>query len=122
MNVYTIGECVITVDEEARTVTTRFPDGAELVGCPNFDGASFARAHELGYQGDTWAMSRDHELAHSWLSVQAGLTRSYALWVAAHPETIRYRAVRQAIDAEEGWVLAWQRSLDKTEPRPWETA
>lgn len=68
-----LGGCRIAVDDAARLLVTVFPDGSELPAAGNSDPESVAYAHELGYGGDTWAMSRDHEVAHTFLAVRAGL-------------------------------------------------
>lgn len=78
-----VGSCAVVIDDEGRSLTTTFPDGSVLPACGNADPESVARAHELGYAGDTWAMSRDHEIAHSFLAAKAGLPCSATLRRAA---------------------------------------
>lgn len=68
-----------------------------------------ALAHSLGYGGDTWAMSRDHELLHSWLAVRRGLPFSPTLWAVSRGDKhLTADAIR---DWEEGDVLALQKFL-----------
>ncbi|MCU1455496.1 MAG: hypothetical protein JWN46_3642 [Acidimicrobiales bacterium] len=108
------------VDDEARYVETRFADGAEVGATPNTDPHSLQTAAALGYGQDTWAMSRDHELCHTWLSHLEGRPWSPTLWRLGHPG--HPAADDDAVAAEEQRVLDFQRSLDKDGPRPWETA
>ena len=56
----------VVIDEGARTVTTVFEDGSQVVAAPVYDAESRARADALGYRsyyGDyaVWAMTRDHD-------------------------------------------------------------
>lgn len=97
-----------------RYLETRFRDGVVVPAAGNDDPASIELAAALGYLS-TWEMSRDHEIAHSWLAVQAGLDVSPALWHAGHPGE-PFDAV--AIGHEEARVLTFQATLDKSAP-PW---
>lgn len=116
-----LGACTVTIDDTARYLETRFPDGTVLPAAPNYDPASIALAHDLGYVGDTWAMSRDHELTHSWLAALDGLDWSPTLWHVAHRGAPGHVPMSgDAIRAEEARVLNAQRSLSKMAPRPWE--
>lgn len=85
-------------------------DGYPFVSTGNPDDpASVALAHELGYDGDTWAMSRDHELLHSWLAVRRGLPFSPTLWAVSRGDK---RLTADPIrEWEEGDVLALQKFL-----------
>jgi hypothetical protein len=86
-------------------------DGYPFVstGNPDDDDA-VALAHELGYGGDTWAMSRDHELLHSWLAVRRGLPFSPTLWAVSRGDK---RLTADAIrEWEEGDILALQKFLN----------
>lgn len=114
---YRLGACTVTVDDENRCLWTRFPDATITTAAPNHDTDSIQRAHDLGYHGDTWAMTRDHELAHTWLAIEAGLDRSPVLWSLCHdPFALQLREVFD----EEARVLDYQRQLDKNAARPWE--
>jgi hypothetical protein len=73
---FALGTCKIYLDNENKTVTTVFDDGTQVVASPNYRKEDIDKARELGYNGDTWRMSRVHELMHTWLSVKAGGTRS----------------------------------------------
>lgn len=113
---YRFPACVVDVDDDARWVVTRFDDGTEVHAHPNHDPESVARAAALGYH-DTWAMSRDHELAHHWLAFRAEHWASFTMWSLAHPDLHRDDAT---IHQEEANVLRFQRGLDKAAVRPWE--
>jgi hypothetical protein len=117
---YEFPGCVVYVDERERYVETRFPDGAKVGSTPNLDPHTLDVMAELGYD-DTFAMSRDHELAHSWLAMLAGLPHSPTLWRLAHPHADGLPD-DAAVAEEEARVLAFQRTLDKSGPRPWDLA
>jgi hypothetical protein len=119
-SLYRFPGCVVEVNDTDRWLVTRFDDGSELHAHPNHDHASIVRAYALGYLGDTWAMSRDHELAHHYLAAIAGHWQSYALWLAANPDLPRDDS---PVHAEEARVLRWQATLEpKHRPeRPWDT-
>jgi hypothetical protein len=72
----------VTVDEDARRVTTRFEDGAELVAAPNYATEHIERAKQLGYKGidGVWQMTRDHDRAHSLLAAWLGQRHSPVLY------------------------------------------
>jgi hypothetical protein len=116
---YVFAGCTILVDDENRYLETWFPDGTSVPATPNFDEASIALAHDLGYDGDTWAMSRDHELAHTWLAVAAGQGRSGTLWRLVHPSDPD-AVDNDEVAREEARVLRFQRGLAKPGPRPWD--
>jgi hypothetical protein len=118
MVVYRLGEIVVTVDDAYEWLETRFPDGRAVTASSNpRDPTSVTLADELGYAQDTWLMSRDHELAHTWLAQCEGEPWSRTLWTVAHGGNLDEDWVR----LEERRVLDWQRVLDKGRPRPWET-
>lgn len=116
------GRVEVEYDDAARWLVTRFEDGTELPAAANHDPASVALAHELGYNGDTFAMSRDHELVHSWTAYHEGHEhwRSATLWLIAHHQPIT-GCLAELVRWEESKVLAAQRALDKTtSARPWD--
>jgi hypothetical protein len=112
----TIGECVITIDDDARRLVTRFPDGSELPATGNADPESVARAHDLGHAGDTWAMSRDHEIAHSFLAARAGRPCSPTLYHAANPDSPVGADPEERL-REECRVLTFQRFVTSGDNR-----
>jgi hypothetical protein len=118
---YRFPNCSVLVDEEARYVETRFDDGAKVGSTPNSDPHTLATARQLGYGEDTWAMSRDHELAHSWLALQDQIPWSRTMWRLAHPHADDLPNDAEVAE-EEARVLAFQQTLDKAAPRPWDEA
>jgi len=118
---YIFPSCAVLVDEDSQYVETRFPDGTKVGSTPNRDDHSLRVAAELGYGDDTWTMSRDHELSHSWLAHLAGGGCSPTMWRLAHPESSAVPDDVQVAE-EETAILDFQRSLDKRSPRPWDLA
>lgn len=102
-----VGDCTVTLDDAARTVTTRFPDGSELVAIDDRSEESRARAAELGYP-DTWGMHRHHDLAHGFLAAREGRPFSPTLYHAAHPGS-PIGADPEERHREECKVLCFQR-------------
>lgn len=87
-------------------VRTTLPDGTPVHAVPNHTPEDVARAHALGYEGDVWAMTRDHDHFHAMLANTLGLRESPAL---------RAAVTGQASDlsgAEEEVVLALQRFVN----------
>lgn len=109
---YIFQSCVVEVNDEEQRLVTRFPDDTSVYACANHDDASVAMAHELGYDGDTWAMSRDHELAHHWLAMP---DVSDVMWSMAH-----HTPGDEKWWEEELRVLEYQKSLNKSSVREWE--
>lgn len=80
MRQYRFGDVVVLVDDERETLTHVWPDGVTLVATSNpTDPAHVGKAWAFGYRGDTWAMSKAHELAHQALAVLDGLPWSPTL-------------------------------------------
>jgi hypothetical protein len=115
---YVFPGCRVLVDERQRYVETRFPDGTKVGSTPNGDGHTMDVAADLGYGDDTWAMSRDHEIAHTWLAYVDGVAYSPTMWRLAHPYDDDLPD-DDAVAEEEQRVLDWQKALDKSAPRPW---
>jgi hypothetical protein len=118
---YVFPRCRVIVDEDAGYVESRMEDGTKVGATANRDEHSLAIAVQLGYGDDTWQMSRDHELAHTWLAHLAGLPWSPTMWRLAHPDSADV-ADDAAVAEEESRVLEFQRQLDKTGPRPWDVS
>ena len=110
----------MVVDEEQRYVETRFPDDSKVGSTPNADAHTMDVARDLGYGDDTWAMSRDHEISHSWLAYLDGVPHSPTMWRLAHPYDDALPNDAEVAE-EEARVLAFQATLDKSAPRPWES-
>lgn len=118
---YVFPRCRVIVDEGSRYVESLMEDGAKVGATPNLDDWTLKIAAELGYGDDTWAMSRDHELSHTWLAHVEGQPWSPTMWRLAHPESTG-SAGDVEVAEEEARVLEFQRALDKDRPRPWETS
>lgn len=85
MTVLRLAEVEVEIGE--RDVTTRFPGGAVLHACPNYDAESIERARELGYSGTDRevcdAMTREHDVLHSMIAALRGQPWSATLYAAA---------------------------------------
>lgn len=99
---YQIGDVLVT--QGPSWVVTRFPDGAEVHAHP--DGSEFqdAAARSLGYS-DTAGLNRDHDVAHTLISLAMG---------DAHSHTLRGVAVGSyappaRVALEEGLAMLLQR-------------
>lgn len=111
----TCGTCTIEIWPVTRFLRTVFPDGTMVPATPNYDPASIAHAYALGYAGDSWAMSREHEALHTWMAVQAGQAYSVTLWHVAHGT----RPPIGVAPAEEALVLHFQGYLHAGRPAPY---
>lgn len=118
---YVFPGCSVLIDELNRYVETRFADGTKVGSTPNRDPHSLRVAADLGYADDTWAMSRDHELGHSWLAFIDGLPWSPTMWRLAHPEYPGLPSDAEVAE-EEATVLEFQRTIEKAAPRCWDLA
>jgi hypothetical protein len=84
---------------------TIFPDGSSWGALPHPEMPHYhALAHRLGYEGDTLAYCREHELAHHVLSEGFG-SHSLVLWALAHGE----KPTPMIAAAEESLALNLQR-------------
>lgn len=105
-----LGAVTVDVYDDIETLVHRWPDGAELVATSNpHDPEHVDRAWQLGYQGDTWAMSREHELLHHELAVAHGYPWSPTLYCVASGAAARGDCrCPQPHGIEEAAVLAVQ--------------
>ena len=83
---------------------TRFHDGTQYGAEPHDEPHYYAVAHRLGYEGDTFAYCREHELAHHLVAEEFG-SHSPVLWALAHGE----KPCRMIAAAEESLAMALQR-------------
>lgn len=83
---------------------THFPDGSSWGAQPHDVPHYHALAHRNGYEGDTLAYCREHELAHHVLSEGFG-SHSLVLWALAHGE----QPTPMIAAAEESLALNLQR-------------
>lgn len=80
------------------------PDGKKVTAVAHTGPEDVARAHALGYGGDLWAMTREHDLLHAKLAAMLGLPESPVLRSAVSDAWDG-----ELIGAEECAVLAIQR-------------
>jgi hypothetical protein len=112
---FALGTCKIYLDSENKTVTTVFDDGTQVVASPNYRKEDIDRASELGYNGDTWRMSRVHELMHTWLAVKLDQDYSQTLWSV--PNHDKPGCPEPELREFEEWVVCeFQKYLNGIEP------
>jgi len=90
--------CLILIDPDARRVTTRLEDGAEL------EEESADRARSLPYRANeaaVWATTRDHERLHTVMAEAQGHWWSATLGAVAH----EYRLAPGVVEQEEHLAL-----------------
>jgi hypothetical protein len=88
---------------------------AVLPAAPNWGHPPSVRlAHELGYNGDCYLMSRDHEILHHVIASHRGAPWSWTLWWEAHKDEHRLPKPPLGLySEEEGLTLALQRLLKR---------
>jgi hypothetical protein len=118
---YRFPRCLVLVDAAGKYVETRFPDGSRVGSTPNRDDHTKRVAEELGYGDNTFAMSSDHELSHTWLAHLDGLPWSRTMWRLAHPYEDDLPNDDEVAEEEER-ILEFQKTLAKDQPRPWDLA
>ena len=84
-------------------VETVLPDGKVVSAVSHTGPEDVARAHSLGYKGNLWAMTRDHDRLHAALAHMLGLPESPVLRASGTGAT------SELLGAEECAVLAIQR-------------
>lgn len=87
-------------------IETVLPGGAVVHAHPNYGPEDHERARALGYQGDVWGMTLDHDHMHVRLCHALGLKESPALRQATRGES------SELAGAEEEMVLAAQRFVN----------
>lgn len=92
-------------------VQTAFHDGTEVIARPGDDCDYSAFAADLGYGADVAAMSREHEILHTFLAEALGYGSSPTLWAVAHGQEGEVAPHWQQ-EEEEAWVLAFQSYLN----------
>jgi hypothetical protein len=108
MTIIQFQRCRIEIDHLGQFMQTIFEDGTSAPATPNYRESDIARAHELGYRGDTWSMSLDHEPLHSLVAEQMGEPYSVILWNVAHGGGLRWPDGGRE---EEGYVTSLQAYL-----------
>ena len=90
---------------------TAFHDGTRVEAQPEESDGYRALAADMGYGPDTAALSREHEILHTFLAEALGYGSSPTLWAVAHGQTGKV-APRWEQEEEEAWVLAFQTYLN----------
>ncbi len=106
---YTFRHCWVNV--APGWTETAFHDGTTVEARPEAGDRYDALAAELGYGTDGAAMSREHELLHTFLAEALGYGSSPTLWAVAHGQQGAV-AQRWEQEEEEAWVLAFQAYLN----------
>jgi len=89
---------------------TRYHDGATVTATPEDTEPYRERAAGFGYGADTAALSREHEILHTFLAEKLGFGSSPTLWAVAHGQTGDVAPVWEQ-EEEETWTLAFQTYL-----------
>lgn len=90
---------------------TVFHDGTKVTAVPEDTDEYRANAQNLGYGSDIAALSREHEILHTFLAERWRDTGSPALWAVAHGQQGAI-APRWVQEEEEAEVLAFQALLN----------
>ena len=86
---------------------TCYHDGTVVPAVPD-DGDEYrGKAAEFGYGGDTTALSREHEILHTFLAEALGYGTSPTLWAVAHGQQGGVAPHWEQLE-EEAWTLAFQ--------------
>jgi hypothetical protein len=113
---YIIGLCRICVCDATRSLKTYFPDGTSLEAGANDDDDSQKWALDLGYS-NTWDMSREHEILHTWLALKQGMKFSPTLWSVANRG--KEGCLKRVDQGQEEWLICcFQRWMNLGEYHP----
>ena len=86
---------------------TCYHDGTRVPAVPD-DGDEYrGKAAEFGYGDDTTALSREHEILHTFLAEALGYGTSPTLWAVAHGQQGGVAPHWEQLE-EEAWTLAFQ--------------
>ena len=89
---------------------TGYHDGTRVSATAE-DGPEYsAKAAQFGYGDDLAALSREHEILHTFLAEKFGYGASPTLWAVAHGQTGNVAPIWEQ-EEEEAWVLAFQTYL-----------
>jgi hypothetical protein len=108
---YEFSHCWVHVDTDNSWTSTNFKDGTSVPATPNSDDQYKYWANYCGY-ADLSQMSREHEIAHTYISEKIGRKYSQTLWDVAHGVPTSADQIKEH-QKEEGLVLAFQRFLNK---------
>lgn len=93
---------------------TVFHDGTRVTASPERIDEYRAKAARYGYGNELGALSREHEILHTFLAEALGYGSSPTLWAVAHDQTNVAPIWEQ--EEEETWVLAFQNYLNGGPP------
>lgn len=86
---------------------TCYHDGTRVPAIPQDSDEYRGMAAEFGYGADTAALSREHEILHTFLAEALGYGTSPTLWAVAHDQEGGVAPHWEQLE-EEGWTLAFQ--------------
>jgi len=86
---------------------TVYHDGSRVCAAPELNETYFAKAERYGYGRDVAALSREHEILHTFLAEKLGYGSSPTLWAVAHNHEGGVAPVWE-MEEEETMVLAFQ--------------
>ncbi len=86
---------------------TCYHDGTRVPAVPGGGDEYRAKAAEFGYGDDTAALSREHEILHTFLAEALGYGTSPTLWAVAHGQQGGVAPYWEQLE-EEAWTLAFQ--------------
>lgn len=89
---------------------TCYHDGTKVTATPEDSDQYRANTALFGYGTDTGALSREHEILHTFLAEKLGFGSSPTLWAVAHGQTDGVAAIWEQ-EEEETWTLAFQTFL-----------
>ena len=113
--VHPFAHCRVEEWPSRRYLRTVFLDGTFCHAAPHDTDDYRATAAALGYGADTWAMCREHEMAHVFLAERLHDAVSATLYAVANDaEDAMPLDLRQA---EESLVLDFQRLCNGVDPR-----
>jgi hypothetical protein len=104
---YTFKHCWVNVSEDGFTETV-FHDGTRVTAMPETGAEYVAKAAQYGYGSDLAALSREHEILHTFLAEARGYGSSPTLWAVAHQQQEGVCAQIWEQEEEETVVLAFQ--------------
>ena len=84
-----------------------YHDGTKVTATPEDSEQYRANTVAFGYGTDTAALSREHEILHTFLAEALGFGSSPTLWAVAHGQTGNVAPVWEQ-EEEEAWTLAFQ--------------
>ncbi len=89
---------------------TCYHDGTKVTATPEDSDQYRANTALFGYGTDTGALSREHEILHTFLAEKLGFGSSPTLWAVAHGQTGDVAPIWEQ-EEEETWTLAFQTYL-----------